>query len=171
MHSIWLPASVAESPNATKTHRARMAEIQASLHYAMKWTIRPQNSMKSIELELISVVANPKGGNRALRVRTQGRCTFNVFLTSHEKLVSYKMLCLQLNWSLSPLWRTRREETERYESESGVGLFLTISSHLMKHLFLVVCGVFNEIGAYLRCGEPEGRKPNAASQNPGSMYF
>ena len=69
-----------------------------------------------MKLELISVVANPKGGNRMLRVRFRGRCLFAVFLTSNENLVSNKLLC------------------------------------------------FNEIGAYLRCGEPEGRKPNAASQ-------
>ena len=130
--------------------------------------------MFSIKLELISVVAKPEGGNRTLRVRILGRCIFNVFLTSneklflikcfvfnemgaylccgepkgrkpnaasqnpgsmyfnvcltsHETLVSYQMPCFQLNWSLSPLWRTRREETERCESESGVDLFLTFS--------------------------------------------
>ena len=33
----------------------------------------------SIELELISVVANPKGGNRALSIRIRGRCIFHVF--------------------------------------------------------------------------------------------
>ncbi len=80
-----------------------------------------------MKLELISVVANPKGGNRTLRVRIRGRCIFNVFLTSNEKLVSCKMPCFQLNWSLSLLWRTRREETERCESESGVDVFLTLT--------------------------------------------
>ena len=74
-----------------------------------------------MKLELISVVANPKGGNRTLRVRIRGRCIFDAF---------------------------RR---------------------LMKKNFLIKCCVFNEIGAYLRCGESDGRKPNAASQNPGSM--
>ena len=33
----------------------------------------------SIELELISGVANPKGGNRALSIRIRGRCIFHVF--------------------------------------------------------------------------------------------
>ena len=68
-----------------------------------------------MNLELISVVANPKGGNRTLRIRIRGRCIFNVFLTCNEKLV------------------------------------------------LIRYCVFNEFGAYLRCGEPEGMKPNAAS--------
>ena len=80
-----------------------------------------------MKLELISVVANPKGGNRTLRIRIRGRCTFNVFLTSIEKLVCNEMLCFPWNWTLSPLWRTRREETERCESESGVDVFLTLS--------------------------------------------
>ena len=44
-----------------------------------------------------------------------------------DKFVSYKMLCFQLSWSLSPLWRTRREETERCESQSCVDVFLTFS--------------------------------------------
>ena len=79
--------------------------------------------MFSIELELISVVSNPKGGNQALSL-----------------------------------------------SESGVDTCLTFSCHLAKFVFLLKCSVFKEIRAYLRCGEPEGRKPNAASQNPGSMY-
>ena len=79
--------------------------------------------MFSIEFEVISVVANPKGGNRTLRVRIRGRCILNVFLTCNEKL------------------------------------------------FLIKCCVFNEIGAYLRCVEPDGRKPNTASQNPGSIHF
>ena len=48
------------------------------------------------------------------------------------KTVSSRMLCFQLNWSLSPLWRARREETERCESESGLHVFLTFSWHLMK---------------------------------------
>ena len=116
-------------------------------------------------------MASPKGGNRRLRVRIRGRCILNVSLTSHEKLVSYKMLCFQLNWSLSPSWRIRREETERCESESGVHVFLTCSWHLMKNLFLVKCYVFNRIRPYLGCGEPEGRKPSALYQNPGSMHF
>ena len=30
-----------------------------------------------MKLELISVVANPKGGNRTLRVRIRGRCNFS----------------------------------------------------------------------------------------------
>ena len=48
---------------------------------------------------------------------------------------------------------------------------LTFSWHLRINVFLLRNYVFNWIGAYLRCGEPEGRKPNAASQNPGSMQF
>ena len=92
-----------------------------------------------MKLELISVVANPKGGNRTLRVRIRGRCIFHVFSTSNEKLLSNKILCFQWNWSLSPLWRNRREETERCESESGVYVFLTFSRHLMKNLFLIKC--------------------------------
>ena len=81
-----------------------------------------------MKLELISVVANPKGGNRTLRVRIRGRCIFNVFLTSiRKKTKSYKMVCFQWIWSLSPLWRTQREETESCESESGVDVFLTFS--------------------------------------------
>ena len=99
------------------------------------------NIMFSLELELIPNVANPKGGNRALRVRIRRRCILIVFLTSNEKLVSYKMLCFQCYWGLFPLWRTRREETERCESESGVDVFLTFSWHLMNKWFL--CCVFN----------------------------
>ena len=49
----------------------------------------------SMKLELISVVANPKGGNRTLRVRIRGRCIFNVFLTSNEKLVLIKCRVFQ----------------------------------------------------------------------------
>ena len=79
------------------------------------------------EFELISVVLNPKGESQALSIRIQGRSIFNVFLPSNEKLVSYKMLCFQFNESLSPLWRARREETERCESESEVDAFLTFS--------------------------------------------
>ena len=40
--------------------------------------------MFSIELELISVVADPKGGNQALSIRIRGRYIFNVSLTSKE---------------------------------------------------------------------------------------
>ena len=79
--------------------------------------------MFSIELELISVVPNPKG---------------------------------EINRSLS---------------ESGVDTFLRFSWHLAKHVFLLKCNVFHRISAYLRCVEPEGGKPSALYQNPGSMYF
>ena len=41
----------------------------------------------------------------------------------------------------------------------------------MKNLFLIKWYVFNRIRPYLGCGEPEGRKPSALYQNPGSMHF
>ena len=53
--------------------------------------------MFSIELELISVVANPKGGNQALSIRIRVGYIFNVFLASREIRFSAKMLCFQLN--------------------------------------------------------------------------
>ena len=83
--------------------------------------------MFSIELQLISLVSNPKGRNQALSIRIRGRQVFNVLLTSNEIRFSHKMLCFQLNYSLSPLSRTRREEIKRSLSESGVDKFLTFS--------------------------------------------
>ena len=53
--------------------------------------------MFEIELELISVVANPKGGNQALSIRIRGRYIFNVFLASRETRFSSKVQCFQLN--------------------------------------------------------------------------
>ena len=85
--------------------------------------------MFPIELELISVVADPKGGNRVLSIRVRGRYTFDVFLTSNETRFSLKMLGFQLNLSSSPLWRTRREETKRslYQNPGSIhfDVFLT----------------------------------------------
>ena len=53
--------------------------------------------MFSIELDLISVVADPKGENQALSIRIRGRYIFNVFLASRETRVSAKMQCFQLH--------------------------------------------------------------------------
>ena len=39
------------------------------------------------------------------------------------------------------------------------------------HSFYKKCCVFDRIRGYLRCGEPEGRRPSALYQNPGSMHF
>ena len=49
--------------------------------------------MFSIELELLSVVANPKGGNRTLSIRIRGRYIFNVFLTSTENRYVFDPFC------------------------------------------------------------------------------
>ena len=70
--------------------------------------------------------------NRRLSIACSSSHIRTQFLTSNEKLVSYKMLRFLLTWSLSPLWRTRREETERCESESAIDTFsaLSVGSHL-----------------------------------------
>ena len=85
------------------------------------------NDMFSIELELISVVSKPTGGNQALSIRIRGRYIFNVFLASRETRVSAKMICFQSNWRPPPLCGARREEIERSLSESGVDTFLLFS--------------------------------------------
>ena len=41
-----------------------------------------------VELDLISLIANPKGGNQALSIRIRGRHVFRVFLSSYEKRFS-----------------------------------------------------------------------------------
>ena len=51
----------------------------------------------SIELELISGVANPKGGNRALSIRIRGRC---IFVFSHHLMKNIffrKAMCPHTN--------------------------------------------------------------------------
>ncbi len=52
--------------------------------------------MFSIELEPISFVADPKGGNQALSIRIRGRYIFNVFLTYNENVVRLK--CYVFDW-------------------------------------------------------------------------
>ena len=126
--------------------------------------------MFSIELQLISLVWNPKGGSQALSIRIRGQHSFNILLTSNEIHFSHEMLCFQLNYSLSPLCRTRREEIKRSLSESGVNTFLTFSWHLAEHVFLLKCYVFNRIRPYLRFVEPEGGKSSALYENPWSIH-
>ena len=93
--------------------------------------------MFSIELEHISVAANPKGGNQALSITIRGRYILDVFLTCNEIRFSYEMVCFPLNSSLSPLCRTRRGEIERSLSESGVDTFVMFSSHMSKNVVLL----------------------------------
>ena len=51
--------------------------------------------MFSIELELISFMSNPKGGNQAPSIRIRCRHIFRVFSTSYEKRFSIKMTLFQ----------------------------------------------------------------------------
>ena len=46
-----------------------------------------------------------------------------------------------------------------------------IRSNSIEKLVSYKCEVLHQIRAYLRCGEPEGRKPSALYQNPGPMHF
>ena len=50
------------------------------------------NDMFYFELELISAVSNPKGGNQAPSIRIRGRHIFDVFSTSYGKRFSAKMM-------------------------------------------------------------------------------
>ena len=50
-----------------------------------------------MELELISFVADPKGGNQALSIRIRGRFIFNVFLASNETRFSSETMAFILN--------------------------------------------------------------------------
>ena len=50
-----------------------------------------------IELEVISGVANPKGGKSSALYQNPGSIHFNVFLTSNEKFRFAKIICFQLN--------------------------------------------------------------------------
>ena len=53
--------------------------------------------MFSIELDLISVVANPKVDNQALSIRIWGRYICIIFLASSETRFISKMQCFQSN--------------------------------------------------------------------------
>ena len=54
----------------------------------------------------------------------------NKFSTSNEKRFSSKLICFQLNSSLSPLCQGRRGEVKRPLPEAGVDAFLDLSRHL-----------------------------------------
>ena len=53
--------------------------------------------MFSIEVELVPLCGDPKGGNQALSIRIRGRGIFSVVLTSHEKQFSL-LQCDVFNW-------------------------------------------------------------------------
>ena len=126
--------------------------------------------MFSIELQLIPFVANPKGGNRTLRVRIRGRymLTFSWHLIKHVSLRQYNV---SLELKLISVVANPKGGNRTLRVRIRGRYILTFSWHLMKKVDFLKYYIFKWIGTYPVCGEPKGRKPNAASQNPLSIQI
>ena len=114
-----------------------------------------------MEFERISGMANPKGGNQAPSIRIRGPLIFRVFSTSYQTRFFNKTIPIILNWTLCPLWGTRRDKIERPLSLGVVATSFVFSRHHTKSVFLIKPYLLSGIGPYLLYVEPEGTKSNA----------
>ena len=92
---LWTRLGRTRSDMICITHAIRRLYATFGIPF---FTFRPfssisftKNAMFSIELEVISVVANPEGGNQALSIRIRGRCilTFSSHLIKNVVLLKY----------------------------------------------------------------------------------
>ena len=93
--------------------------------------------MLSIELELISVVSNPKGLNQEPFIRIRGRYIFNVSLTSKETRFSVKCNVFKRIRAYLRCVEPGGGKSSALYQNPRVNVFLTFSWHLKKHVFLL----------------------------------
>ena len=86
---------------------------------------------------------------------------FSCFLDIIPNTFFYKTIPIILNWTLSPLWGTRRDKIERPLSPGVVATSFVFSRHHTKNVFLLKPYLLSWIGPYLLYVEPEGTKSNA----------
>ena len=76
------PVDYRSENNPVGHHHFHRSEMPVHLFIDAAKTFFFYNDVFSIELERISVVSNPKGGNQAPSTRIRHRCLFSTFSTS-----------------------------------------------------------------------------------------
>ena len=108
------------------------------------------------EIQKFTIVSKPKGGNQAPSIRIRCRLIFHVFWSSYEKHFSIKMTFFRWSHTLSPVWRTRREEIKHPLSESAFDTFFVFSRQLMKMFFYQNDTFFMQIQEFTIVSNPKG---------------